>query len=205
MSYRTRKIAAILSAASLVGATSIGAAEAASSGSGTQTGKQGGHGPKRGGPLSSAQLSKIAASLGVTTDALKAALDANRPARPSGDGPKGGPQQFASDLASALGVDTSAVKTILDANRPARPASRPAPGTKPAKPDTTALVAALSSGLNLDEATVQAAFDKLEASHRADETARHAAMYAALAKSLNVSSDAVKAAFEAALPAPPAS
>jgi hypothetical protein len=204
MSYRTRKIAAVLSAVSLVGAVGIGAAQAASSGSGTQSAKQG-HGPRRGGPLSTAQLAKIATALGVSTDALKSALDANRPAKPAGDDPGHGPQEFASDIASALGVDTSAVKTILDANRPPRPPSRPAPGTMPPKPDKSKLVTALADGLSIDNATVQAALDKLEASHKADETARHAAMYAALAKSLNVSSDAVQAAFEANLPAPPAS
>src|SRR4051794_14067896 len=206
MSFSTRKIAAVLSAVSLMGATAIGAAEAASSGSGTQTAKQGGQGHDRGPrPLSTAQLAKIASALGVTTDQLKSALDENRPAKPSGDDAKHGPQQFAGDLASALGVDTSAVKTILDANRPPKPPSRPAPGTMPPKPDTTKLVAALADGLNLDNATVQAAVDKLEAAHKADETARHTAMYAAVAKSLGVSSDAVQAAFEANLPAPPAS
>ena len=205
MTIRTRKIAVFLSAASLIGATGIGAAEAASSGSGSTktTSKQGRHG--RGAPLTTAQLQSIADKLGVSTTDLKAALDANRPAKPSGTGDRPGPAQLASDLATKLGVDSSAVKTILDANKPAKPTSRPAPGTKPAAPDHTALIAALASGLNIDQSTVKAAFDELDAAHKADETARRTAMYAAIAKSLGSTSDAVQAAFEAVLPAPPTS
>jgi protein-disulfide isomerase-like protein with CxxC motif len=115
---------------------------------------------------------------------------------------------MASELASALGVSTAQVQTILDANRPARPA-RPAAGTQAtrpargAKPANTKLLAALADGLNLDTATVKAAFDKIEAAHRAEHTAREAAMYAALAAELNLSTDAVQAAFEANRPAKP--
>jgi hypothetical protein len=204
MSVRTRKIAAVLSAAALLGGASLGVAQAQSSSSGTSS-KAGHPGHNRGGPLTTAQLQKIASTLGVGTDALEAALDANRPARPAGDMPKGGPDRLASDLATALGVDVSAVKKILDANRPPRPAGRPPQGGAPPKRDHAALITALASGLSLDEATVKAAFDKLDAARQADETARHTAMYAALAKTLGLSTDAVQSAFEATLPAKPAS
>jgi hypothetical protein len=109
---------------------------------------------------------------------------------------------MATDLAKALGADATKVKAILDANRPARPARGTTPGTRPAKPDNTKLVAALASGLNIDAATVKAAFAKLDAAHKDDHGDRESAMYAAVAKQLGVSADAVRAAFEANRPAP---
>ena len=125
------------------------------------------------------------------------------PAKPTGDGPRGDRGAMASELATALGVTTAQVQTILDANRPVRPAAG-TPGTRPprgARPSNTKLIAALAGGLNLDEATVQAAFDKIDAAHQAEHAARDAAMYTALAGKLGVSADAVKAAFEANRPA----
>ena len=212
MTTRTRKIAVFLSAASLVGATGLGAAQAASSASSSSSGtsstakQRGPGGPGRHGRphLSSAQIADIAAKLGVTSNALKAALTENKPAK-LGDPPQGGPAQLASDLAAKLGASTSAVQDILDANRPAKPTSKPADGTPPPRPDNSKLTAALASGLNLDQSTVQAAFDELDAAHKADETARRTAMYAAIAKSLGTTTDAVQSAFEAVLPAQPAS
>ena len=209
MTIRTRKIAVFLTAASLAGATGIGvaqgAADSSSSSSSTAAKQRGPGGPGHRGPrpLTSAQLAKIAASLGVTGDELTSALDANRPSKPSGA--KRGPAQLASELASKLGVETSAVQEILDANKPAKPTSEPAKGTTPPKPDFSKLISALASGLNIDQATVQAAFDELDAAHKADETARRTAFYAAIAKSLGTTSDAVQSAFEAVLPAKPAS
>jgi hypothetical protein len=207
MSIRTRKIAVFLSAASLVGATGIGVAQgaASSSSSGTSSAakQRGPGGPGRHHPrLTNAQIAQIAQNLGVPTDALKSALDANKPAK--ADGPRGGPAQLAADLAAKLGVSTSAVQEILDANRPPRPATRPARGTMPPKPDFSKLISALAAGLNIDQSTVQASFDELDAAHKADETARRTAMNAAIAKSLGVSTDAVQSAFAAVLPAPPA-
>ena len=206
MTTRTRKIAVFLSAASLVGATGLGAAQAASasSSSSSSTSTTAKHrGPGHGPRLTSAQLEKIAANLGVSTDALKAALAANRPAKPNGT-PNGGRAQLAGDLATKLGVSTSAVQDILDANRPAKPTGKPATGTPPAKPDFSNLISALATGLNIDQSKVQAAFDELDAAHKADETARRTAMYAAIAKSLGTTADAVQSAFEAVLPAPSA-
>src|SRR4051794_29178106 len=118
MTTRTRKIAVFLSAASLVGATGLGAAQAASSASSSSSSTSGAakqRGP--GGPgrhhmrLTSAQIAQIAGNLGVTSNALKAALAENRPVKP-GDPPKGGPAQLAGDLATKLGVSTSAVQDI---------------------------------------------------------------------------------------------
>ncbi len=129
-----------------------------------------------GGPMSSATLAKIAAQLGVTTTRLEAAMTATRPAKPA------------------------------DANRPARPAGARPIGPPPAgaRPSNTKLIAALASGLGIDEATVKAALDKIEAAHKAEHSTREAAMYAALAKELGLSTDAVQAAFEANRPAKPA-
>lgn len=196
MSARTRKIAALMSATALLGGTGIGIADAAKSSTASTSTRSAGHGDRHRGPIPAAALQKIAAALGVSTADLKAALDANRPARPA----DGGPQQFAADLAGALGVETSSVQAILDANRPARPAA----GSAPARPDRSALIAALADGLKLDTATVTAALDKLDAAHRADHQAREAAMYAALAKTLGKTTGEVQAAFEANRPAGPA-
>jgi hypothetical protein len=124
---------------------------------------------------------------------------------------------MASALATALGTDLDKVQEILDANRPARPArpqgsaatrsgTRPAGrrGGRPTMRDNTKLIAALASGLDIDTATVKAAFAKIEAARNADHVKREAAMYAAIAKKLDLTSDAVQAAFEANRPALPA-
>jgi hypothetical protein len=199
MSPRIRKATAVLSAAALLGGGGLSAAQAASGDGGSRPARSG---PGRG-HVTSAQLAKIAATLGVSTAQLQAALTAARPARPTG---ARGADGMAGELATALGVTTAQVQTILDANRPARPAAGTR-GTRPprgARPANTKLIAALADGLNLDTATVTAAFDKIEEAHRAAHTAGEAAMYAAVAARLGLSSDAVKAAFEANRPAKPA-
>ena len=193
-----------MTAAALIGAGGLTAAQAATSSSSSSPARPA---HRHGGPLSSAQLGTIANQLGVTTAQLKAAMQAGRPAKPAGGarpGGPGGPDGMATDLAKALGADVTKVEAILDANRPARPARGTTPGTRPAKPDNTKLVGALASGLNIDEATVKAALAKLDAAHADDHGDRQAAMYAAVAKQLGVSADAVQAAFEADRPARPA-
>jgi hypothetical protein len=195
MTIRTRKLAAVLSATALLGGAGVGIADAAKTTSGTRSSQSAPPGGHRGGMLPGSALTRIATALGVSSADLKAALEANKPARPATD-PRAG---FAADIADALGVETPAVQTILDANRPT---SKPAKG---AKPDPTKLIAALADGLNLDTATVTAAFDKLDAAHEADHTARESAMYAALASALDKTAAEVQAAFEANRPAKPTS
>ena len=205
MTRRTRRMAALLSTGALVAGAGIGVAQGATSNA--SSGAQGtGAGPQRqcSGPITSTQLDAIASKLGVSSAQLKSALDAARPARPA-DGPgHHGPDGLAGDLATALGVDQAKVASILKANRPKRPSTPPARGTRPPAPDKGKLAAALASGLGIDKAKVTAALDKLAATHRADDQARHAAMYAAVAKSLGVSAADVRSAFEAVLPSPPA-
>jgi hypothetical protein len=200
---RIRKVTAAVSVAALVGAGGIGVAQAAStSSSAAKTARSDRPGGKRGGPMSTASIAAIAKTLGITSAQLKAAMDATKPAA----GTKPDRSGMAAELATALGVDTSAVQTILDANRPAKPAAgtKPTAGSRPkrgAKPDNSKLITALATGLKLDEATVKAAFTKLDAAHKADHSARESAMYAAIAKQLGLSTDAVQAAFEANRPA----
>ena len=62
-------------------------------------------------------------------------------------------------------------------------------------------MSALSSGLGIDKATVQTALDKLDATHKADHTAREAAMAASLAKQLGLDTAKVQAALAATRPA----
>ena len=109
-------------------------------------------------------MTELAAKLGVSEAQLKAAFDASRPS----GGPKKGDAKggMAAELASALGVSTDNVQAILDKNRPAKPTAPPAAGTKPARPDSSALVSALSSGLGIDAATVKAALAKADARTR---------------------------------------
>jgi hypothetical protein len=218
MSPRARKTAAAVTAALLVGGGAVAAASAATGNATKQqqapNGAPGhGRGADRGG-LPSDALASIAKTLGVTADQLQSALDAARPA----DKPDKGPADLASELAGALNVDASKVQSILEANRPAPPDGAkgdrgprgegrgpggPPPGGRPGF-DNSALVSALAKGLNVDEATVKAALDKIAASHEADHAARETAFYAAIAKSLGVDASAVQKAFDAACPKPPA-
>ncbi len=153
-------------------------------------GGPGGHGPRKFGP----QLGALAQRLGVTRAQLRAAFEAVGAAGRPGKG------SLAADLASALGVEPSAVEQILEANRPDGPRERPAPGTAPDHGD---LIAALAAGLDIDEAKVRAAVEKLEAAHRADHADHHAELAAALAKRLGLKADDVAAALEATRPGPP--
>ena len=204
MSPRIRKATAVVTAAALMGGGGLGIAQAA-----TGTAAGGADRPAQrqgGGPMSSATLAKIAAQLGVSTTQLKAAMTATKPADRTDRR-----AAMATELATALGADVAKIQTILDANRPTRPAGAKPAGVRPAgpkptgaRPSNTKLVAALASGLGIDEATVKAAFSKIEAAHKSEQTARQATMYAALAKELSLSTDAVQAAFEANRPAKPA-
>lgn len=199
---RLRKIAATVSAVALLGAGGFSAAEAATAAkdSSSSTSRPG---PKRGGPMNTAQLAAIAKTLGVTSTQLRAALDASRPAKPTGERPARG-AEMANALATALGADVAKVKEILDANRPAKPAAgAKRSGARPAKPSKTKLIAALASGLDIDTAKVKAAFATIEAAHKAEHEAREQAMYTAVAKELGLSASAVEAAFEANRPAKP--
>jgi len=190
----------------LLGTAGLGVASAAdqsASGSPTATTRLD-RGPRGGRELTSAELQSIASKLGVTTTKLQAALAANRPARPSG-ARTDRRDDMAAELATALGADATKVAAILEANRPARPSTPPSPSAaRPAKPDDSALIAALASGLNLEPSAVKAALAKVQAAHQAKHEARDNARYAALAKTLGVETAPVKSALEAVLPARPA-
>ena len=194
---RRSRLVAVLATAAVIPAAAIGGGVASAQSGDTNTTTQSSRpqGP-RGGP--GVDTAKLAAKLGVTEAQLKTALAAARPTGkpPTGDRGAG----LAAALASALGVSTDKVTTILDANRPAKPAAgtKPAPGTKP---DMSGLITALSTGLGIDKATVQAAFDKLEAAHKAGDTARQTAMATALAKALDLDVSKVQSALAAVRPA----
>ena len=196
MSIPRSRLVAVLATAAVIPAAAVAGGVASAQSADTTTSTQssrpaGAHGP-------GLDTAKLAPKLGVTEAQLKTALDAARPTGtpPSGDRGAG----LAADLASALGVSTDKVTTILDANRPAKPAA----GTKPAagsRPDMSGLVTALSAGLGIDKATVQAAFDKLQAAHKSNDTARDTAMATALAKALNLDVAKVQSALAAVRPA----
>jgi hypothetical protein len=190
-----RKTTALVTAAALIGTGGLTAAQAATS-SGTDSANRPGH--RHGGALSTTQLAAIAGDLGVTTAQLRTALQASKPAKPVDGAARGA--GMATALAAALDTDVAKVREILDANRPAKPA-RASAGTPKSKPSNTKLIAALAGGLDLDAATVKAAFAKIERARKAEHDARQAAMHAAVAAQLNLGADAVKAAFEANRPA----
>lgn len=104
----------------------------------------------------------------MTSTQLTAALDATRPPRPADRARPDRGAGLASDLAKALGVDVAQVKAILDVNRPAKPAEAARKMGKHARPGNSKLVAALASGLHLERAAVQAAFDTIDAARKTE-------------------------------------
>jgi hypothetical protein len=197
--FRNHKLATVLAATALAGG-GFSIAEAAKSGNSGTTQQQRAGGKQRGGPIPTSALKAIAETLGVSTADLRTALEANKPERPESGRPPGC-EEMAAEIAEKLGVETSAVQEIMEANRPARPSGRPSRSGPPPKPDHTALIAALAEGLDIDQSTVQTAFDELEAAHEADHEAREQALYDAVAEALGKTPDEVKAAFEANRPA----
>jgi hypothetical protein len=186
MYLRTSKFAAVVATTALVAVVGAGAAAQAKSAAGTSSTSTSAHrGP------GAADVSALAAKLGVTVTRLRAAFDAARPARPAagakpGSGP--GKDDLAATVATALNVETSKVQAILDANRPT---TRPAAGTNP---DRTALVSALAAGLNVGAADVTAALAKADAAHKAQHDAHDKVMAAAIARELGLDTATVQAA-----------
>ena len=196
MTTKVRKLTATVSAAALLGAGGVGAAQAASGTTDRPAGPRGGHHA-----LSTTQLQTIASKLGVTTGA---AADGDRRQQAVEAGGRRGEDMAATLAARARRGDGEGPD---DPRRqpadPARHAS--ARRAAPASPDNSKLVTALATGLSLDEATVKAAFD--EARGRPQDRARDAqedARYAAIATALGVDAADVEAAFEAVRPARPA-
>lgn len=149
-----------------------------------------GHGPR----MDTAALAK---TLGVTETKLRAALDAVRPAK--GERSARGADRAAA-IAKALGVTQAQVQDVLDANRPERGTARPTPG---AKPDRSALVAALAKAFDVSTAKATAAVEAAEKAHRAEHESRDRELAAALAKELGLDAAKVQAALEAARPQRP--
>jgi hypothetical protein len=96
-------------------------------------------------------LQDLATQLGVSQDKLKAALDAVKSKR-SGSAR----QSLVDALAAELGVSADSVQNALKSAR-----DQAAPGRPWRKPDADALAASLAKSLNLDEAKVKAALDKV--------------------------------------------
>jgi protein-disulfide isomerase-like protein with CxxC motif len=188
-SPRIRRLAVVLGVASLGSTAAYGVGTQV--GDGVAGANQSSSSTRARGP-STADLQKLADKLGVSVTKLKAALDATRPAKPSSR-PSADP--FVTALAAELNVSADKLKAALDATRPSTP---PAKGTRP---DRSAFASALAGELGLDQATVKAALDKVQAAHRADETARRTAMAAALAKQLGLDQARVESALSSWHPA----
>ena len=146
-----------------------------------------GDGPGRhrfGGP----NLSALAAKLGVSTAALKSALQSLRPSQADRAAQRDAEQQ---KLADALGVSKDKLAAALAKLRPV-PASGPRDMHGPGD-----FAAALAKELGLQTSDVTAAFDKLRASHEAQEQAERDAFAQKLADKLGISVDKVKSVFAA--------
>src|SRR4051794_28997822 len=102
---RFRKITAAVSTVALLGAGGLGVAQSATAAKGKSSSAARPGAKRGGGPLSAARLAAIAKTLGVTSAQLKAALDASRPAKPTG--PRPDADGLATALASALNVDVA--------------------------------------------------------------------------------------------------
>ncbi|MDO8189076.1 hypothetical protein Q5424_25655 [Conexibacter sp. JD483] len=210
---RTVAVIAATAAAGLSGAVIAGAATSGSASSGASTQQRthdgrgpGGPGGHRHGPH--ADLTQVSAALGVSEAKLRAALDAARPDRGARDG-------FAAAIAAQLGASSADVQSVLDANRPDRgdDATGDRDGDGPrgdhrdgARPDDSALAAALAKKLSITQAKAQAALDAVHTAHDADSGDRagrdgdRSDFYAAVAKALGKDAAAVKQAFEANQP-----
>ena len=181
-----------------------------------------GHRGGPGGAQSDEQLAKLAASLNVSVDALKTALEetraelqAQKPATPADR--KAMAEQHLTILAGKLNVTVDALKAAMEANRPARPEGA-GPGQHGPKGDRRggpeggqrleSLATALGVTPEALKAAMQAAREETKPTTRpADREAaqaQHDAYIAALAAKLNVSVDQLNAAMEANHPAKPA-
>lgn len=215
MSIRAKRFAATIGAASVVAAGAFGVAQQAAGQSTTATSKSKAtvtqsHGSERRGP----DLSALAAKLGVSTTALKAALDATRPAKPK-EGDR--EAKLAAFLATELGVSVDKAKAALTAAKPARPdggkpphGAKPPAGSRPAggkprgeRPDPSVLAGKLATALGVDKATVTAALAKAHTAGEADHAAREQAMATALAEKLGLNADTVQSALQSLRPAMP--
>ena len=186
MSSRTRKLAAVIGAATVastaafaIGTQVNGQAVAGSIMSAAGEGRsmdRGRHGP---------DVSALATKLGVSTERLQAALEKTRPARSQDDDRRGADKAAA--LAKELGVSTARAEAAM------RTAFEAGSG----RPDQAAFAKSLAGSLNIDEAKVRAALEKARAAHEAEHAAERKQMAAALAKELNIPAAKVETALAA--------
>jgi Clp amino terminal domain, pathogenicity island component len=185
MIRKTLALLAVMSAAAAGGAAYAGAQD--DSGSGSSGDRSAQQRPDRGpggcdGPGMHRQgLAALARELGVSRAKLREALNAVG----VGDRPDKG--DLAADLAQALGVEESAVQEILDENRPDGRRGPHVHGD---------IVEALASGLNIDEAKVEDALERLHEQ-------RHDEFAAALAEELGLDAADVEEALDSFRPPRP--
>jgi transposase-like protein len=158
-------------------------------------------GPAAGGPAA-----ELAKALGVETAKVQEILDARRPTRKDDDGKaKGhdGPGRGGPGFGGPGHGGPGHGGPGFGGPGPGRPGGfgSGGPGRDPGA--NTDLVAALATGLGLDEAKVQSALADLAKARETERTTRETERYAAIAKALGKDADAVKRAFEAARPTPP--
>ncbi|MFA7250183.1 MAG: hypothetical protein WC273_11190 [Dehalococcoidia bacterium] len=173
--------------------------------------------PAHGGPMgprADAHLAALAASLNVSVDTLKAAMQAAR-AEVQGDQPKSPADRqafmdkYQAALAAKLNITVDALKAAEAANRPA-PSLGPRQGPRQGAPGQHLEGLATALGVTPDalKAAWQAAATETKpATKPADAAAREAhrqAFVASLAAKLNLPVDKVTAALQQAKPTPPA-
>lgn len=160
------------------------------------------------GPQADAHLAKLAASLNVSVDMLKAAIEATRtelkdqkPATPNDR--KAFEGKYLATLAAKLNVSVDTLKQAMEANRPQRPQGRPDRGGP--RQHQQALATALGVTPEALKAAMEQAREATKPATKpadaAGRQAHHDAYIAALAAKLNVSVDKLKAALEQGKPA----
>jgi hypothetical protein len=156
-----------------------------------------GPGPHFGRRDRDADLGALAKKLGVSTTALKTALDELRPTdRPGRDGP---PPELVKALADGLNLSTDKVTAALEKLRPDR-GSRRAERMGRRADRFDGFAAALAKQLGLKSADVSAALKKVAGSGPGDRPGDPRAFAAALAKELGVGSSKLRTALDKVRP-----
>lgn len=129
MRPRVRRLAVIVGASAVLGATGCGAANSSSQQSSSASGtQQSAAQAPTGGP----DLSALATKLGVSEAKLRAAMAATRPSGTPGQAPSGDP---ATALAKKLGLSAAKVRAAMQALGP--PGGQPPSGSAPAAPQSS--------------------------------------------------------------------
>jgi hypothetical protein len=133
MRPRVRRLAVIVGASAVLGATGCGAANSTSQQSSASSGAQQQQSSAAQAPAGAPDLSGLATKLGVSESKLRAAMEATRPSGTPGQAPSGDP---ATALAKELGLSAAKVRAAMQAVGPPG-GGQPPSGSAPAAPSSS--------------------------------------------------------------------